>query len=77
VTTNSAISAKQKLLEKASGEGTVGGNKKWKHPNCNGSVSHLASFSVPMNLPGEEPVRVKVPVNTLMIKDGGVRFLSM
>ncbi|KAI4629184.1 uncharacterized protein J4E87_003445 [Alternaria ethzedia] len=34
-------------------------------------------FSAPMNLPGEEPLRVKVPVNVLKIEDGRVRFESV
>jgi hypothetical protein len=37
-------------------------------------VSHVAGFSAPMNLPGEEPLRIKVPVHVLKIEDGRVRF---
>jgi hypothetical protein len=30
-----------------------------------------------MNLPGEEPLRTKVPVNVLKIEDGRMRFSSV
>jgi hypothetical protein len=45
--------------------------------SCKSSVSHVAGFSAPMNLPGEEPMRLKVPVNVLEINDGRVRFKSV
>jgi hypothetical protein len=36
-----------------------------------------AGFSAPINLPGEEPSRIKVPVDVLRIEDGRLRFRSM
>jgi hypothetical protein len=51
--------------------------KKWKCPKCDGDVSHVAGFSAPMNLPGEEALKVKVPVHVLKIEDGRVKFKSI
>lgn len=45
-----------------------------KCPTCRLPFLHVAGFSAPMNLPGEEPMRMKVPVNVLEINDGRVRF---
>ncbi|KAF2651365.1 hypothetical protein K491DRAFT_781939 [Lophiostoma macrostomum CBS 122681] len=49
----------------------------WKCPICKKGVSHVAGFSAPMNLPGEEPMRTKVPVHVLEIKDGRTKFKSI
>jgi Zinc finger, C3HC4 type (RING finger) len=51
--------------------------KQWKCPTCGSDVSHVAGFSAPMNLPGEEALKVKVPVHVLKIEDGRVRFKSI
>jgi hypothetical protein len=52
-------------------------NPNWKCPFCGSNVSHVAGFSAPMNLPGEEALKVKVPVHVLKIEDGRVRFKSI
>lgn len=39
-------------------------------PSCKGTVKHVAGFSAPMNLPGEETYKVNVPVVMLEVKDG-------
>ncbi len=49
----------------------------WKCPTCDANVARVAGFSAPMNLPGEEPMRIKVPVNVLKINDGRVRLSSI
>ncbi|KAK2846370.1 hypothetical protein FQN49_005792 [Arthroderma sp. PD_2] len=46
-------------------------------PACNREVSHVAGFSAPMNLPGEEPLKAKVQVKVLKVDDGRVRFKSV
>ncbi|OAG42872.1 hypothetical protein AYO21_02823 [Fonsecaea monophora] len=51
--------------------------EKWFCPTCKRAVSYVAGFSAPMNLPGEETVRVRVPVNVLEVKDGRVAFKSI
>ena len=51
--------------------------KHWKCPTCASDVSHVAGFSAPMNLPGEEALKVKVPVHVLKIEDGRVQFRSI
>lgn len=54
-----------------------------KCPLCGPNVQHddtevyVAGFSAPMNIPGEEPVRTKVPVNVLRVEDGRVVFKSV
>ncbi|ENI00582.1 hypothetical protein COCC4DRAFT_53609 [Bipolaris maydis ATCC 48331] len=50
----------------------------WKCPTCSTPVSHVAGFSAPMNLPGEEPMpRTKVFVNVLKVEDGRARFTTV
>ncbi|EUC44956.1 hypothetical protein COCMIDRAFT_26816 [Bipolaris oryzae ATCC 44560] len=50
----------------------------WKCPTCSTPVSHVAGFSAPMNLPGEELMLcTKVPVNVLKVEDGRARFTSV
>jgi hypothetical protein len=51
--------------------------KRWQCPTCSCNVSHIAGFSAPMNLPGEEALKVKVPVHVLKIEDGRVQFRSI
>lgn len=51
--------------------------KKWSCPTCSSDVAHVAGFSAPMNLPGEEALKVKVPVHVLKIEDGRVQFKSI
>ncbi|KAL4997886.1 hypothetical protein BDV10DRAFT_201560 [Aspergillus recurvatus] len=46
-------------------------------PLCAAAVSHVAGFSAPMNLPGEETFKVDVPVVMLEVQDGRVAFDSM
>lgn len=46
-------------------------------PTCSHPITHVAGFSAPMNLPGEEPMRMKVPVHVLKIEDGRVAFKSI
>ncbi|KIY04093.1 uncharacterized protein Z520_00785 [Fonsecaea multimorphosa CBS 102226] len=50
---------------------------KWFCPTCKAAVSYVAGFSAPMNLPGEESVKVRLPVHVLEIKDGRVAFKSI
>ncbi|OQU97521.1 hypothetical protein CLAIMM_03446 isoform 2 [Cladophialophora immunda] len=50
---------------------------KWFCPTCKTAVSYVAGFSAPMNLPGEDSVKVRVPVNVLEVKDGRVAFKSI
>ncbi|KAI4932414.1 hypothetical protein J4E85_002812 [Alternaria conjuncta] len=59
-----------KRIEQNSDETSDAAHRNWKCPTCDSAVSHVAGFSAPMNLPGEEPLRVKVPVNVLKIEDG-------
>ncbi|KAF2178128.1 hypothetical protein K469DRAFT_676307 [Zopfia rhizophila CBS 207.26] len=66
-----------KKLEREGEQDPVLARKNWKCPTCNKSVSHVAGFSAPMNLPGEEPMRMKVPVHVLNIEDGRARFTSI
>ncbi|KAI4960067.1 hypothetical protein J4E86_001686 [Alternaria arbusti] len=66
-----------KRIEQNSGEDVDSARRNWKCPTCDSVVSHVAGFSAPMNLPGEEPLRVKVPVNVLKIEDGRMRFTSV
>lgn len=49
----------------------------WKCPTWATDVSHVAGFSAPMNLPGEETLKVKVPVHVLKIEDGRIQFRSI
>lgn len=46
-------------------------------PRCNEAISRVAGFSTPMNLPGEESIRTKMPVRILKIDDGRVKFQSI
>ncbi|KAL4986745.1 hypothetical protein BDW68DRAFT_178446 [Aspergillus falconensis] len=46
-------------------------------PLCAAAVSHVAGFSAPMNLPGEETFKVDVPVVLMEVQDGRVAFESM
>ncbi|RYN81249.1 hypothetical protein AA0120_g10205 [Alternaria tenuissima] len=63
-----------KRIEQNSNVDFASARRSWKCPTCDGMVSHVAGFSAPMNLPGEEPLRIKVPVHVLKIEDGRVRF---
>lgn len=49
----------------------------WQWPKCKSNVSRVAGFSAPMNLPGEESLRVNVPVSMLKVEDGRVAFRSI
>lgn len=53
------------------------GERDWKCPTCQVAISHVAGFSAPMNLPGEETVRERVPVRVLKIEDGRVTLKSI
>jgi Zinc finger, C3HC4 type (RING finger) len=64
-------------LDQSSGGSTEPDRKNWKCPSCQAPVSYVAGFSAPMNLPGEEALKVRVPVNVLEVKDGRVRFKSV
>ena len=46
-------------------------------PRCNETISRVAGFAAPMNLPGEELIRSKMPVRVLKIDDGRVKFRSI
>ena len=52
-------------------------DKKWKCLTCNDEVSWVAGFAAPMNLPGEEGLKMRVPVNVLKVEDGRVAFRSV
>lgn len=55
-----------------------GSHGEQKHcPVCAAVVSHVAGFSAPMNLPGEETFKVDVPVAMLEVQDGRVVFESV
>ena len=49
----------------------------WRCPRCSTRVSQVAGFAAPMNLPGEEALRVKVPVHVLKVEDGRPEFRSI
>jgi hypothetical protein len=51
--------------------------RNWKCPTCSMKVGHVAGFSGPMNLSGEEALKVKVPVHVLKIEHGRVQFQSI
>jgi hypothetical protein len=44
---------------------------------CDAQILRIAGFSAPMNLPGEEAFKVKVPVVVLEVKDGRTEFRSI
>ncbi|KAL4917868.1 hypothetical protein BDW62DRAFT_217829 [Aspergillus aurantiobrunneus] len=46
-------------------------------PVCSTPVRHVAGFSAPMNLPGEETFKVDVPVVMLEVQDGRTAFQSV
>ncbi|KAL4818499.1 hypothetical protein BDW67DRAFT_182658 [Aspergillus spinulosporus] len=46
-------------------------------PVCAAAISHVAGFSAPMNLPGEETFKVDVPVVMLEVQDGRAAFESV
>ncbi|RDW90048.1 RING finger protein [Aspergillus mulundensis] len=46
-------------------------------PVCSTNVSHVAGFSAPMNIPGEETFKVDVPVIMLEVEDGRAAFQSV
>lgn len=46
-------------------------------PQCRRTVSHVAGFMAPMNLPGEESIRTKMPVHILKVNDGRIQFESV
>lgn len=56
-------------------DGAVSGQTRC--PQCNEGISRVAGFSAPMNLPGEESVRVKMPVRVLKANDGRMEFQSV
>ncbi|KAF2801145.1 hypothetical protein K505DRAFT_227235, partial [Melanomma pulvis-pyrius CBS 109.77] len=64
-------------LNHESGQDNSSTKNNWKCPTCNRAVSYVAGFSTPMNLPNEEPMKMKVPVHVLDIKDGRTRFTSI
>ncbi|KAF2690881.1 hypothetical protein K458DRAFT_355197 [Lentithecium fluviatile CBS 122367] len=66
-----------KKLEKEGEPDPILARKDWKCPQCGQGVSHVAGFSAPMNLPGEEPLKMKVPVHVMEINDGRVGFRSV
>lgn len=66
-----------KALEGGSEVGTMQASRQWKCPTCGVSISHVAGFSAPMNLPGEEALKIRVPVHVLKIEDGRVQFKSI
>ncbi|KAF2021493.1 hypothetical protein BU24DRAFT_417132 [Aaosphaeria arxii CBS 175.79] len=70
----------RKLAEEEGAEGEVRMRQRnhWRCPTCQGGIKHVAGFSAPMNLPGEEPLRMKVPVHVLGINevDGRTGFRS-
>ena len=63
-----------KHLETQSGVESV---REWKCPTCSTNVYHVAGFSAPMNLPGEEAFNVDVQVTMLKVNDGRVAFDSV
>ncbi|KAI4696651.1 uncharacterized protein J4E88_000828 [Alternaria novae-zelandiae] len=67
----------KRIEQNGNDEDVDSAHRNWKCPTCDSAVSHVAGFSAPMNLPGEEPLRVKVPVNVLKIEDGRMRFTSV
>ncbi|BCS18370.1 RING finger protein [Aspergillus puulaauensis] len=46
-------------------------------PLCSANIAHVAGFSAPMNLPGEETFKVDVPVVMLEVDDGRTAFQSV
>lgn len=52
-------------------------DKTWQCLTCNEKVSWVAGFAAPMNLPGEEGLRMRVPVNVLKVEDGRIAFRSI
>lgn len=46
-------------------------------PRCNAEIFRVAGFAAPMNLPGEESIRAKMPVRVLKVDDGRVKFESI
>jgi hypothetical protein len=52
-------------------------SRKWVCPICSVRVQYVAGFSAPMNLPGEETVKQRVPVNVLQVNDGRLAFKSV
>ena len=46
-------------------------------PRCKSKVAHVAGFAAPMNLPGEESIRIKMPVHVLKVEDGRMEFESI
>ncbi|EFR05201.1 integral membrane protein [Nannizzia gypsea CBS 118893] len=53
------------------------GDSCWKCPRCGCDVAHVAGFAAPMNLPGEESLKAKVPVHVLKVEDGRAQFQSI
>ena len=49
----------------------------WRCPICQNEVAYVAGFSTPMNLPGEESIKKRVPVNVLEVRDGMPAFKSV
>ncbi|RFU29847.1 hypothetical protein B7463_g6513, partial [Scytalidium lignicola] len=66
-----------KALETRSESSSMVGRRQWKCPSCEKAVLHVAGFAAPMNLPGEETLKVKVPVHVLKVEDGRVKFKSI
>lgn len=46
-------------------------------PRCNERISRVAVFAAPMNLPGEESIRTKMPGRVLKMDEGRVKFKSV
>ncbi|ERF75222.1 hypothetical protein EPUS_00014 [Endocarpon pusillum Z07020] len=72
--TNSNNGPQERISSSSSSEQQI---RRWRCPTCGSDVSHVAGFSAPMNLPGEEALRVKVPVHVLKVEDGRVKFKSI
>src|SRR4051812_40429382 len=58
--------------------GSSAQTRNWVCPKCASDVSYVAGFSGPMNLPGEETLKAKVPVHVLKVEDDGrIKFKSI
>ncbi|KAG9190472.1 hypothetical protein G6011_08560 [Alternaria panax] len=62
-----------RMIEQNSNGDSFSERRNWKCPTCDSLVSHVAGFSATMNLSGEEPLRIKVPINVLNIEDSRLR----
>ncbi|KAL2867674.1 uncharacterized protein BJX67DRAFT_352058 [Aspergillus lucknowensis] len=59
------------------GTSTQPGREGRRCPICSTGIYHIAGFSAPMNLPGEETFKVNVPVIMLEVEDGRAAFESV